>query len=262
MKFYLSREGQQLGPWSAAEIAEKLEKKALSWTDYLFDESTKEWVLLMEHPEFSEVFKRLANNAPSLNQTMAISTESLPLKNEKEWFVLKESNKYGPFKYLELVRMLQEKNLYEYDFVWNSKLSQWRRVSEVEDFLPEKIQDLRSSPIKEVQDVFFRRRYPRASYGASLVIHNSKAVWKGQSMEIGPGGAGIVVEKVNFEPGQTLFLHFKAGDGVPPFNAICTVVSKHPVPGSSLAAVRYGVKFTNISQSVQKAIKSYTDNVA
>ena len=50
---------------------------------------------------------------------------------------------------------------------------------------------------------------------------------------------------------EKIFLHFKAGDGVPPFNAECTVVRKSV---RSPNHVQYGVQFDKISQSVQKAI--------
>lgn len=258
MKFYLSRDGQQLGPWSAEEIKQRLEKKEISWTDYLFDEFSKEWVFLMEHPKFSETFKKLAHAPPS--QSPAI-VETAPIAQETEWFVLKDNNKYGPFKYLELIKMLQERKLYEYDFLWQSQMPHWRRVSEIEDFQVGRIQQLVASDAPEVKSAFFRRRYQRASYGASLVIHNSKSVWKGHSLEIGPGGAGIIVEGASFDIGQSLFLHFKAGDGVPPFNAICTVIGKAVVSGN-MPSVRYGVKFTTISQSIQHAIMFYTDKAA
>ena len=69
------------------------------------------------------------------------------------------------------------------------------------------------------------------------------------------------MDGADFEPGQTLFLHFKAGDGVPPFNAICSIVSKQFVE-EPLKPIRYGVKFTSISHSVQKAIKAFADKKA
>jgi hypothetical protein len=270
MGFYLSRKGEQVGPWSVDNILTKLESRELSWTDYLFDDSSKEWVLIMDHSKFSAAFKSWVQPGPikeSRPHTQPDPVLPKSSKNGRDWFILKDSNKHGPFDYLELVRMLQEKRLYEYDFVWSASLPQWQRIAEAEAFQAEKIKALQESSEKEIQEVFFRRRYARVSYGASLLVHDSRSVWKGQGLELSPGGAGIVVKEANLTPGQTLFLHFKAGDGVPPFNAICTVVSKQYVENvegseSKEKAVRYGVKFTNISQSIQRAIRSYTDKAA
>lgn len=261
-KFYLTQNGKPVGPWSSDDILSKLSAKSLSWTDYLYDEAKQDWVLLMDHPSFVGHFRELAN-APAAEDTVVQRDEKpdASFSREKEWFILKGDNKYGPFPFLELLKMLQEKSLFEFDYVWNVKFSNWKRVSECEEFRPEKVKALKDSGHAEVEEVFFRRRHARASYGASLVVHDNKKVWKGESLEISPGGCGLVIDNSGLEPGQNLFLHFKAGDGVPPFNAICQIVSKHSSePGQQW--VRYGVKFTSISRQVQLAIKDFTTKAA
>jgi hypothetical protein len=257
MKYYLSCQGQQLGPWSEAEILEHLHAGDVQWTDYLYDENQKEWVLLLEFHQFGEALTKFRNETHQNHQTAKVDK---PAVSEKEWYVLKSESKYGPFTYLEIIRMLQEKSIYEFDFVWNPKQAQnWQQIADVADFSAEKIKQLQQSKDEEIKEVFFRRRFARKPYGASLLVHNSKSVWKGTSLEISPGGAGIIVDKCDFDMGQTLFLHFKVGDGVPPFNAICSVVSKHL---EKTDQYKYGVKFTSISQSVQQAIRNYTEKAA
>lgn len=263
--FYVSHNGEQKGPWSSQDIVKKLKAQELAWSDYVYDDEKGDWVLFMDHAEFSTHFKNAPPKAaPTQPPTPALGGHDAPPSLEagdKEWFVLKAENKYGPFSLLEVVRMLQEKNIFEYDYIWNQHMSTWKRIAEVDDFKPEKIRSLKESGFPEAQEVFFRRRHARVSYGASILVHNNKKVWKGESIELSSGGAGLVIENQDFNPGQTLFLHFKPGDGVPPFNAICTVVSKQmPIPGRT--TVRYGVKFTSINRNVQDAIRDYTENKA
>jgi hypothetical protein len=253
VKYYLSHQGQQMGPWSYDEIVQQLNAKKVDWTDYLFDEKQNDWVLLAEHNLLFDYFHK-AKPAPAAKVVELHPGES------KEWFVLKGENKYGPFAYLELVKMLQEKNLYEYDYVWTASMVGWKRVSDCEDFSIEKIRALHKSKEAASEEVFFRRRHARVKYGASVLIHNSKSVWKGLSVELSSGGAGLIIDNQNLEPGHNLFLHFKVGDEVPPFNAICSIVSKHVM--SDTNQVKYGVKFTNISRDVRHAIKAFTDKVA
>ena len=264
-RFYLTQNGKPVGPWALNEIIKNLKSNGLAWTDYLYDEAKQDWVLLMDHPALLSHFRETggvsakgATPSPKNPQSKGKPEE---LSNDKEWFVLKDENKYGPFTFVDLVKMLQDKNLYEFDYIWNSGFTNWKRVSECEEFRPEKVRALRGSGHPEIEEVFFRRRHARARYGASLVVHNNQKVWKGESLEISPGGCGLFIENSLLEPGQTLFLHFKAGDGVPPFNAICQIVSKQMSTNGS-AQVKYGVKFTSISRQVQLAIKGYTDNAA
>jgi hypothetical protein len=59
-------------------------------------------------------------------------------------------------------------------------------------------------------------------------------------------------------------LHFQPGQGVPPFNAVCEIVSKKFIDGGYLSGkkVSYGVKFTAVTQSVRESIAIYTSEKA
>jgi hypothetical protein len=269
-KYYIHHEGKQYGPWSVEEIRRKLETQECEWTDYLYDEGKKDWVLIMEYPPFDKLYHppqaqgrtMIFEVGPTGHLKPAPTAPpdvSAPAVNPEEWFVLKGETKYGPFPYLDLVHMLQDKRLFEYDYVWNLKLEGWRRIADVPEFQEEQIRSLRESGLSKISKIFFRRRYARATYGSSIVMHNNKEVFKGQTLEISAGGAGVVMSTGDFSTGNQIFLHFKAGDGVPSFNATCEVVSRHDMGDGNF---RYGLKFVSISQSVQKAIKKFTDKAA
>lgn len=252
MRFIVHHQGQQKGPWSTEEITTRLEKKELEWTDYVFDEQKRDWVMMLDHDHFKVHFQKWRQPVNPVAPK--------PQPDGAEWYVLRDENKYGPFLYLELIKMLQEKKLFEFDYIWNrQKMESWMRISEVADFHPDKIRQVKETSGETAKDIFYRRRHGRAKYGASILLHNNKEVWHGHSMEVSAGGAGVVIDSDAIQVGQSLFLHFKAGDGVPPFNAVCVIVSKATSKGKS---VRYGVRFTSISQSIQQAIKKFTDRKA
>lgn len=262
--YFVSHAGQQMGPWTQDEIMQKLKTHALNWNDYIYEESKEDWIFIMDHVEFAAHYESVRPATPPKSPALTSLSQPPPSEptpaGEKEWFILKAENRYGPFSYVELVRMLQEKNLYEFDYIWNQSMTAWARVAEVAEFRPEKIRALKDTGAPEVQEVFFRRRHARARYGASIIVHNNKKVWKGQSLELSSGGAGLEIDNADLQPGQTLFLHFKPGDGVPPFNAICTIVSKQSLKRGNQS--QYGVKFTSINRTIQAAIKDYTEKAA
>jgi len=262
MEFFISKKGQQLGPWTYDEVLSKLQDRSLQWTDYVYDDSRSDWMLISDHPSFFFQFqKEMRMNV--VNPPPAVEVKAAPplqIVDPQKWFVLKGQSKYGPFSYLEVVRLMQEKNLYDTDLVWNAALANWTAVRDCEPLQPEKIRELKSNLQGGNSEVFLQRRHTRASFGASVVVHNNKTVWKGQSVEISAGGAGLVLDTTLIQPGQTLFLHFKVSEEVPPFNAICSVVSKQIDPHGKEA--KYGVRFTNVSRDVQDSIKTYTDKAA
>lgn len=182
------------------------------------------------------------------------------IKSLQEWYILKWDNKYGPFSYVEVVKMLQGKSVFEFDYIWRNGEDNWKRIAEVKDFDSSNIKDLYNQ--KEdpaVKDSFFRRRHERKAFNGSIIIHDNDRVWKGDAIEISEGGAGIVMKNSLIKPGEKIFLHVKPGDNVPPFNAICEVVSKKFTKevNSREAPVKYGVKFLKIHSAHLEHIKEY-----
>lgn len=251
-QFYVSKGGQQDGPISLDEIVKRVQGKALDVNDYLYDEAQNDWVMLMAYPRLAEHLKTMKPAATPPSNVRKLVEEP---KAGNEWFVLKGDNRFGPFSHAEVVRMLQDKTVYEFDYVWHAKLPAWERIASLAEFGPDTIRKLRDAGESGVNEIFFRRRHARTNYGASLLVHDNRHVYKGRSIEISVGGAGIVIENALLQPGDKLYLHFKPGDGVPPFNATCEVVSKRFVNASDKAApVQYGVKFTQIAQQTQELL--------
>lgn len=257
--FYVSKGGSYSGPYKIEDVLKKIQSMEHSWMDYVYDEGLQDWVLLMEHPLFTEKFNSSLDN--KMPDGEVLKSSELAHK-EKAWYILKDGNNYGPFSQLEIIQMLQEKALYEYDFIWHQKLPSWKRVAEVKEFENEEIRKLKDSLPNDLSEVFFRRRYLRARYGCSLIVHNNKAVFRGESLEISAGGAGLLIHNSDLQPGQTLFLHFQPGDGVPPFNAVCTIISKKFINENqeSKGGMKYGVKFTSISTTIREQIKGFAEN--
>lgn len=172
-----------------------------------------------------------------------------------EWFVLKGDHRFGPFSYAEVVRMLQSKSVFEFDYVWHNGLPTWQRISDLQNFSPEVMRALIQSGLPGLNEVFFRRRHARIPHGGSLLVHNNKSVCRAKSLEISASGAGLVIGESRFEVGEKLFLHFKPGAGVPPFHARGEIVSKRSVNSSDKnAPVQYGVRFTEVKQPDQHVL--------
>lgn len=264
--YYISHSGQQQGPYSIEQILEKVKKSELAVIDYIYDEKASDWVMLMEHKELGARLKDLKPAAPPkpkapqpepTPQAQPPVPAGTPEYMTVEWYVLKGENKFGPFAYTDVVKMLQQKVAFEFDFAWNEKMQTWRRIAELEPFTAANIRKLQDTLMPDIAEVFFRRRHRRVSYNGTILVHDNQNVWKGHGMEISAGGAGVVMENSMIVPGQTLYLHFKPCDGVPAFNAVCEVVSKkfeEDVKDRS-APVRYGLKFTSVSANTQKFLQ-------
>ncbi len=257
-KFFVHRNSQTIGPFSVEEIVGKIHENVISLTDYIYLDDRKDWVALMEFTPIADQTKSKKPAPPKANPVNA-ATNGIGM-DAQEWYVLKWDNKYGPFSYIDILKMLQSKSIFEFDYIWKADFDTWKRIAEVDVYHHDKIKHhYDNNKELDTKNVFFRRRHERVTFNGSILIHDNNNVWKGDAIEISEEGAGIVMNNAAVVPGQSIYLHFKPGDSVPPFNAVCEVVSKNYMKDikNPSTAVKYGVKFLKIQPGTKKAIKKY-----
>jgi len=169
-----------------------------------------------------------------------------------EWFTIKGTYKYGPFNNEEVIHMLQENLIFEYDLVWNPKLSHWTRIAELEDFKPEAIVQTGKSA-EELKASFYRRKHRRVKCDGEVLIHDGDKVWKAHTLDISPSGAGLTMSTSGLNLGAEIHIHFKIGSDVPPFNAVCRVVNLHQKEHTE--SFRYGLKFISLDKKIFKLLE-------
>lgn len=266
MKYRVSHQGEEAGQFTLDEIIAKVRAKELELFDYIYDEQKSDWILMMEHPELAAKLRsQKPPRPPSAAKAAEPEVESAPKKASKpaaaaervhattpaganEWFVLKGEHRFGPFDFTEVVRMLQQKVVYPFDFVWHAGLSDWKRLAEVTEFQPENMRALFEKNKKS--DMFTQRKHKRKKHSTRVIIHDNLSLWKGESVEISKGGLGVMMKNALVVPGQQVFVHFSGNSGLPSFNAVCEVVSKKFVNDGT--PVEYGLRFISMSPEAQE----------
>lgn len=174
-EFYVSHEGQQMGPYPLDTILKMVKNGELNILDYLYDQGKEDWVLLMEYPALEKTLKDhkpasapQSTNSPSLRQTVHDDSKTDPVIDSSvdlsatkpahllvEWYILKGENKFGPFSYADVIKMLQNKVAFEFDFVWHSGLANWVRIADHDAFQPEQISQMKNASMPDISEVFF-----------------------------------------------------------------------------------------------------------
>ena len=296
-EFYVSKGEVTLGPWSIDQVAEKLSLAEIAATDFIYDDLKADWIPLMEcealktllnrakpkapPPARQKPAKPMANNEQSQKQSLksiptAHTSEQLspssPMNGAPEvvaeWYVLKGANRYGPLTYLGVLRGLQEKTVYDFDFIWKDGMETWMRVADHEDFTPERIRTLVSQAERD-ESVFFARKYPRVSYDCDVIVNDERNAWLAKTYEASPGGTGLIIENAMLMPGQILRLHFSSTAELPAFNALCEIVGKQfsKEARGKKAKVKYAVRFVQFfsgqdkgdasAQAVEQRVQNY-----
>tara|TARA_B100001248_G_C27399566_1_gene468968 strand:+ start:7269 stop:8009 length:741 start_codon:yes stop_codon:yes gene_type:complete len=241
-KYFVNQNSNIVGPFSEEEVLLKVSNNELKETDMIFCQKQDTWVPIYEHP---------------LLKAEEAAATTIELDNtDKDWFVLRGAKKFGPFEYIELVKMLQNRELMEYDYIWHPTMSKWSRLAEVRNFSPEHIQKL----LKEQGEVFYQRKYPRKVMISKVLLHDNFKAWKGENLLISEGGCQARIYNSMMQPGDAVYLHFKPSGEFPAFRAKGEIVSKKfdPHIRDIEHPIIYGVRFTEINGLAVQEIKKYT----
>lgn len=257
MKYFVNKGANNLGPFDIVKIRALIKSGELSPSDKMYLAATDQWVAISAHPEFNQPVAKPAK--PELAPLPAAAPVKVAsVSNVGQWFVLKGTERKGPFTFFEVVKMLQEKSIFEYDYANTQGLEGWTRIAEIPEFAAENIRRVMKSDLTKNQNVFAKRKSPRIVYECAILAHDNKSYWAGYTLELGEEGAGVVIENAMIMPGQNIYLHFKAGPQTKAFNVLCEVVSKKFIKNirDKHTPMIYGVKFINIPKQEKDLIKS------
>ena len=264
--FFVARSGKKSeGPFTESDLKRKLKAGELTYTDYLWVQDREEWQMLAEF--FAADFPPPASPPPGIQVSgekklaertygAETFTQDLGISNEPIWFLYRDNTKFGPYRYLELVRLLQTNACAPDDFVWKPGFQDWTRLrhcGEFEDAVLKKLVHLRNFGAEKV---FIQRRFPRVPYESEVILHDEKRVVFGNARSLSEGGAFLEVSKVTHSKGDRIKIHFTPGAVAVPFNCIAevTMVSK----GSPMG---YNVKFIYLEEEDRKRISQYAEAV-
>ena len=267
-RYHVARGDTCVGRFAVGEILGRVKAGELDPFDHVYDEVQKEWIAIIVHPAFAihrDFWKSYQNvNVAKPGRINPEKVKAVPeLEDGKEaWFVLKGDHRFGPFEYLELVRLTQEKNIKDWDYVWTKRLIKWTRISSLPEFHNETINHLRESISQQlggaVNEVFFRRRFARAAFEGSILVHNNSKLYRGRSLEMSAGGLSLVLGESDIKVTDTLHLHVKPSRETPAFNSACEVMARRVLNSADAKSpVVYGLKFLGLEERVKTEIDGW-----
>ena len=102
---------------------------------------------------------------------------------QREWFLGREDQIFGPFTLEEMIRKKQNNELFDHDFVWKHGLPAWTRVFYVAEL-----------KVNEGCQGLNRRRFPRFQVKAPCFVTNHLSSYVGELISLSQGGALIAAQ--------------------------------------------------------------------
>jgi hypothetical protein len=183
-------------------------------------------------------------------------------QTDNSWYVLVGEQKYGPYEYKSVIRMLQTNQLMDYNYVWAPHLNSWTQIHQLEEFSASKFQlMIQNEP--DFMQAFVKRTQVRKAVDVPLLGHNHLRFFDGQIVSISEAGGLCLLNSPLIQLGDKLKLHIKSDNETSPaFNVECEVIRKNFSKQrlNSKSGLYYAVRFHDMQpvglQTIQNWISS------
>lgn len=189
---------------------------------------------------------------------MFVMALNLEIPTCNEWHVLKGETKYGPYTYQEMIQMLQNKTLFNFDYAWGSHLDSWTSLAELPEFSQDRLTRIAEKETNE--EIFNKRKHTRVTVEIPVYAHDNLRLWKGKVENLSEGGALIYMENPLLLPGHIINLHFKSlGKDEVAFNCTAEILTKRLTKQRIQhdTGIHYAVQFLQIPDVGNSQIENW-----
>lgn len=182
----------------------------------------------------------------------------LEIATSNEWHVLKGETQHGPYTYEDMIKMLQSKAIFEFDYVWSPHMDHWSPLAELPEFSSDRILRLVEKSVDS--DSFEKRKTERIICNIETYVHDNKKMWVGKAINLSEGGALVQIDNPLLLPGDNIVIHFKKShDKTSCFNARAVILTKRFSKQKIVhdTSLQYAVKFTEVNNFGMKQIKDF-----
>lgn len=180
--------------------------------------------------------------------------------NQVQWYILRGEMKYGPYEYRSLITMIQNGELYDYNYVWASHLENWTLVGDLQDFSKDRLCRLIETK-DHLSGAFKDRKYPRVDLVTPVYAHNEHCFFDGQTLSVSENGALVLLNDPLLQLGQQVLLHFRTSEVNPQnFNVLCEIVRKNFSKQrlNVKSGLHYAVRFLQVQDQGMAQLTKWT----
>lgn len=275
--YYLSTGKEKIGPLSEKAITDGVRKGKISLFDMILNNQTGEWMMLIQHPDFSDLEAPSEDSGSESSEyenhvavglissdlsdeTQAgafVTPDNFPILTPVYWY--EKSRSSHPLKYLDVLAMVHEHKLSEQSLIAKNPNGPWQKLIDWEEFSPKSLEEYKQVSGDELPDVKIRRKSPRFNCGKVFVALSSKG--KGFQFfcpDISKTGMALIVRTAKCDLNEPIMVKFsdKLADSKFDVKGVIVSVRKVRLPGSTEIYIRYGLRFTHVSEAGRKFIEA------
>jgi hypothetical protein len=180
----------------------------------------------------------------------------LEIATSNEWHILKGDAQYGPYSYEDMIVMLQNKTLFDFDLAWAPHMEKWAHLADLPEFSADRLHRIVEK--SKGSEVFQRRTATRAVCSIPAYAHNDQRMWNGTVENLSLGGALIRMENPILLPGDFVTIHLRKSPSIETaFNVTAEILTKRLTKQRIKhdTSIYYAVKFVDVQPFGTEQIK-------
>ncbi|MEN0057495.1 MAG: PilZ domain-containing protein [Bdellovibrio sp.] len=181
-----------------------------------------------------------------------------------QWYILRGEMKYGPYEYKSMITMIQNGEIFDYNYVWAPHLNNWSLLGELPEFSKDRLCRLIETK-DHLAGNFKDRNFDRVDIYLTVYGHNNHNFFDGHTLSISENGALILLNDPLLLPGQQILLHFRSCDNnSQPFNALCEITRKNYTKQrlNVKSGLHYAVRFLQVQDQGMEQLTKWTRDSA
>lgn len=278
-KYYLYLRGTTVGPLTAEEIYERIERHEVTlldsvwrmgWTDFKRICDEKEFEVLIPAKPGADDLKNLQARIQEQLKPKTKKTFAVPAPQEPSYYLYFKKTQYGPFSRAELIHVLESNKIDASAFLWTPGWANWRSLPQVTEFAvylaqpappradlwpatPERLQKTGSRSKSLRKD---KREAPRRPLVARLFVANEADVIIAVCRDISVGGMQVLTDRVPGPVGAKVRLNVSPADA----KRVKGFVAEGEIVRTLEDGRGFSFRFTKISSDARRAIEKYISN--
>lgn len=262
-KWYLAMGNSQVGPLTANDIAEKIQKGEITWAHYIWKKGLANWQRICDTAAFKEWVPTQPKRPTSKQVQSQASQKSTPTSHQKIWFLTQDNTQYGPFSAPEIEQFLKAHKIHPKIFAWRNGMANWTRLSEIPDFQQSfpKPEIKRATPRPKPDPVIEmepdeQRETPRRPLVAKILVADDRNVIVGVCRDISIGGMQVLTDPIPGKVGTLLKMNISPSTA-PSGKPIEAFVAEGVIVRILEDGRGFSFRFEKLTEPSKKAIEAY-----
>ncbi len=181
--------------------------------------------------------------------------------SHKQWFILRGEMKYGPYDYSSIIRMMQDHEVLDYNYLWSEHLDAWTLLSELPEFSKDRLAILVQDK-NFMDEAFNRRKQTRAPIVAPILAHNDKHLFDGQTLNLSAGGGLFLLNDPLLLPRDQILIYFrKTPKSSEDFKVLAEIVRKNYSRQrlNVKSGLYYALRFLKVQEPGHEIIRQWVE---